>query len=104
MKIIILNHIVSKNAIPYAIRMSIQFNCCYICISDHVLRTDNLDWTVGNIDDVVQARWTVGVGDHVGKWYSGKLVSIDTQKHTSHVDFDDGDVDTKVKWIDIRLK
>jgi len=41
--------------------------------------------------------------DNKGEWYEGVVKSINDDKETAHVHYDDGDSDEDLKWSDIRF-
>ena len=50
----------------------------------------------------VNACWQ-GDDPDKGRWYNGKVVSVDHDAETAHVKFDDGDEDDSLSWSDIRI-
>ena len=49
----------------------------------------------------VMGKWCGEVG--YGTWYEGTVHTVNTEKKTIHIKFDDGDEDDELSWHDVSI-
>ena len=49
----------------------------------------------------VAAKWRND--DDTYSWYDGRIISIDYEQGTTHIQFDDDDIDDTVPWKNVRI-